>query len=264
MNTPAPGLFSLIAASGLVLVNAALSLAMTLGMARSLLVAATRMVVQLLLVGLVLKSVFASDSLLLIGIVLVTMFGTASYEVLSRQEHRFVGLWRYGLGAGTTLIATLLVAAFALVTLRPSPWYEPQFLIPLVGIVLGSVMNGVSISLNAFSIGLMRERTAIEAQLALGASRYVALKPLQRSALRSGLIPIVNQMSAAGIITLPGLMTGQILAGLPPLAAARYQILILLLLAGATGLGAVATTTLAVWRATDDRDRLRLDRLDAG
>jgi putative ABC transport system permease protein len=262
MSTPGIGTLGLIAASLFIVVDAGLSVLLKLGVARSLVVAACRTVLQLLLVGLVLKTVFASDSPLLIAAVLVTMFGTASFEILSRQEHRFSGWWRYGLGAGTTLIATMMVSAFALFTLRPSPWYEPQILIPLVGIMLGSVMNGVSISLNAFNNGLVRERGAIEAQLALGSNRHVALKPLQRSALRSGLIPIVNQMSAAGIITLPGMMTGQILAGLAPFEAAKYQILILFTLAGATGFGAIATTSLAVRRATDERDRLRLDRLD--
>jgi putative ABC transport system permease protein len=159
------------------------------------------------------------------------------------------------------MLATLFVTAFALVTLRPDPWFAPQVVIPLAGIVLGSVMNGVSISLNAFNTGIVRERAAIEARLALGASRYAALKPMQQSALRSGLIPIINQMSAAGIITLPGMMTGQILAGMAPFEAAKYQILVLFLLAGAAGLGAVAAAYVAVWRSTDERDRLRLDRL---
>jgi putative ABC transport system permease protein len=98
-------------------------------------------------------------------------------------------------------------------------------------------------------------------RLALGANRYVALKTLQRSALRSGMIPIINQMSAAGIITLPGMMTGQILAGMEPVKAAKYQILILFLIGGGAGLGALAATYAAVWRITDERDRLRLDRL---
>lgn len=261
MSTPDIGLPSLIAASLFIVVDATLSVLLRVGIARSLVVAACRTVIQLLLVGLVLKTVFASNSPFLIGVVLLAMFGSASYEVLSRQEHPFGGWWRYGLGAGTTLIATVLVSVFAIVILRPTPWHEPQVLIPLVGIVLGSVMNGVSISLNTFNSGLARERAAIEARLALGASRHVALRALQRSALRNGLIPIVNQMSAAGIITLPGLMTGQILAGRPPFEAAKYQILLLFLLAGATGLGAIVTTALAVRRVTDDRDRLRLDRL---
>ena len=84
---------------------------------------------------------------------------------------------------------------------------------------------------------------------------------LQRAALQQGLIPVLNQMSAAGIITLPGMMTGQILAGMAPLEAAKYQVLILLLLAGAASLGSVGISYWAVARVTDGRDRLRLDRL---
>ena len=171
------------------------------------------------------------------------------------------GLWGFGIGAGTTLLATLCVTGFALASLRPQPWYAAEVVIPLAGIILGNVMNGVSISLNAFNTGVVRESAAIEAQLSLGATRYEALRQLQQSALRSGLIPIINQMSAAGIITLPGMMTGQILAGMEPFEAAKYQILVLFLLAGGAGLGAVGATLVAVWRVTDHRHRLRLDRL---
>jgi putative ABC transport system permease protein len=251
----------LAAAAVLVLLNAVLSLLLDLGLARTLLVAGARAVVQLLLVGLVLKGVFALSSPLLIATVVLAMLATASHEILSRQERRFEGFWGFGIGAGTSALATLFVTTFALVTLRPDPWFAPQILIPLVGIVLGSVMNGVSISLGAFNIGVVREHASIEARLALGTDRFTALKSLQRSALLGGMIPIINQMSAAGIITLPGMMTGQILAGMAPFEAAKYQILILFLLAGGAGLGAIGATWIAMWRSTDDRHRLRLDRL---
>ena len=245
----------------LVLINAVLSLLLNLGIARDLLVAGVRVVVQLLLVGLLLKLVFELASPLAIAAVVAAMLGAATYEIVSRQQRRLAGAWGIGIGAGTTMLATLFVTAFGLATLRPDPWFAPQVFIPLVGIVLGSVMNGVSISLNAFNTSVVSERAAIEAQLALGASRRRAFRPMQRSALRSGMIPIINQMSAAGIITLPGMMTGQILAGMEPFEAAKYQILILFLLAGGAGLGALGATWLAVWRVTDNRDRLRLDRL---
>ena len=264
MTAPAPGYFELAAAALLVVLNAILSLLLNMGLARALLVAGLRVVVQLLLVGLVLKTVFALDSPILVATVLFVMLATASYEIFSRQERRYAGPWGLGIGAGTTMLATLFVTVFALLTLRPSPWFAPQVTIPLFGIVLGSVMNGVSISLNAFNTGIVRERASVEAQLALGISRYLALRPIQRSALRSGMIPIINQMSAAGIITLPGMMTGQILAGVAPFEAAKYQILVMFLLAGGAGLGALAATYVAVWRSTDDRDRLRLDRLVKG
>lgn len=255
------GYWDLAAAAVLVLLNAILSLLLDLRLARTLLVAGVRVVIQLLLVGLVLKAVFALSSPLLIATVVLAMLATASHEILARQERRFAGFWGFGIGAGTTALATLFVTAFALATLRPDPWFAPEVLVPLVGIVLGSVMNGVSISLNAFNISIVREHAAVEARLALGADRFIALKSLQRSALLGGLIPIINQMSAAGIITLPGMMTGQILAGMAPFEAAKYQILVLFLLAGGAGLGAIGATYIAMWRSTDDRDRLRLDRL---
>lgn len=261
MTGSPPGLAALGAAGLLVMLNATLSALMDLRLARPLLIAGVRVVAQLLLVGLVLREVFALESPWLVALVVAAMFGSAGYEILSRQERRFGGAWGVGLGAGTTMLATTIATVFAMFALGPDPWFAPSVVIPLAGIVLGSVMNGVSISLNAFNTALIRERPAIEARLALGDTRYVAIKPFQRSALRSGMIPIINQMSAAGIITLPGMMTGQILAGLAPYEAAKYQIFILLLLAGAAGLGAVAATSLAVWRVTDDRDRLRLDRL---
>ena len=248
-------------ASLLVLANALLSVVTSMGVARTFLVAGARLVVQLLLVGLVLKTVFTLQSPWLVGLVIAIMLGAASHEIVLRQERKLAGLWRYGLGSSVTVLATLFVTAFALMIVQPKPWFSPQVTIPLLGIILGSVMNSVSISLNQFNVAVARDRSSIEAQLALGAGRHAALKSLQRSALRSGLIPVINQMSAAGIITLPGMMTGQILAGMAPFEAAKYQILVLLLLSGGAGLGAFGAVALAVWRITDDRDRLRLDRL---
>ncbi len=108
-----------------------------------------------------------------------------------------------------------------------------------------------------------RDRIAIEAQLALGASYRHATARLLRAALRRGVLPIINQMSAAGLITLPGIMTGQILAGLDPVQAVQYQILLMLLLSGRRVLASGLTAFLALRRVTDDRQRLRLDNLTA-
>jgi putative ABC transport system permease protein len=261
MSEPSLGYLELAIAALLVLLNAGLSLLLNLGVARMLLVAGARTAVQLLFVGLILKTVFALNSPVLIALVVAAMIAAASYEIGSRQSRRFKGPWSFGIGAAAMSSATLFVTAVALVTLHPLPWFAPQILIPLVGIVLGSVMNGVSVTLNFFNSGIARERAAIEARLALGASAKVALRPLQQTALRAGLIPIINQMSAAGIITLPGMMTGQILAGMAPFEAAKYQIFVLLLLAGGSGLGAMMAGFVAARRLVDDRDRLRMDRI---
>lgn len=251
-------------AGTLVLLNGAISLALGLGIARSLVVAGIRMVVQLLLVGLVLKTVFELGSPWLVGGVLLAMLASAAWETRERQQRRFTGHWGYSLGAGTITIATVPVTALAIVILHPTPWFAPQFTVPMFGIVLGNAMSGIAVSLNAFNNAIAREQRAIEAQLALGATRGEALAGVRRQALKSGIIPLVNQMSAAGIITLPGMMTGQVLAGMSPFEAAKYQVFVLFLLAGATGLGATVAVVAASWRASDARHRLRLDRTTAG
>lgn len=107
-----------------------------------------------------------------------------------------------------------------------------------------------------FFSGVSNGRAAIEARLALGATRHQALGSLMRESIRKGLIPITNQMSAAGIITLPSIMTGQILAGMDSLDAVKYPILLMFLLAGGSGLAAIGAVYLGSRAVTDDRDRL--------
>ena len=156
-------------------------------------------------------------------------------------------------------LATVLLALFT--AIRPQPWYDPRYAIPLMGIVLGSVLNSASLALDSFLGSVVSERAAIEAQLALGMSSTQAMSTLVRSSIRRGLIPIVNQMSAAGLITLPGIMTGQLLAGMDPVEAVRYQILLLFLLTGASGLASAGAVFLAARSASDSRYRLRTDYL---
>lgn len=249
-------------AAVLVLVNGALSLALGLGLHRQLFWATTRMVVQLLLVGWVLRAVIDLASPLVTLVVISVMIAAATREVIARPEQRLQGLGNYFIGGTAVAVSTLLAVMLALLTaIRPEPWHEARYAIPLVGIVLGSVLNAASIGLDNLLDGVVRQRGAIEAQLALGASRFQAMGPLMRVSIRRGLVPVVNQMSAAGLITLPGIMTGQLLAGMDPADAVRYQILLMFLLAGASGLAAITAVYMAAFHVTDDRHRLRLDRL---
>ena len=262
MTANSLGPWDLAFGAALVVANAGLTIGLGLGLARTLVVAAIRVVVQLTLVGFVLRTIFASASP---GIVLaagLVMMAAATVEIASRQERPLAGSWRYGLGGTSLAAATTFVLTLSYLTrLRPESWYDPRVLIPLLGILLGSVMSGISIGLNSLGSSVVRERVSIEARLALGATRFQALETPIRAAIRAGLIPIVNQMAAAGLVTLPGLMTGQILAGADPQSAANNQILILFLLATATSLGVIGAVYAAAWRITDDRHRLRLDRL---
>jgi putative ABC transport system permease protein len=256
------GLFDLATASALILLDAGIAFALRLGVQRQILVAALRMVVQLLIVGLVLRVVFANGSPAATLAVVVFMIGAAANEVALRPKQRLAGFGNHRISAlvvGSAGVATVMLAL--LTAIRPDPWYAPRYAIPLMGIVLGSVLNGASIALDGVLDGAMRERASIEARLALGAPFREAIGPVLRDAVRRGLIPIVNQMSAAGIITLPGIMTGQLLAGMDPMEAVKYQILLMFLLAGASGVAAVGAALLGARSISDERQRLRVDRL---
>jgi putative ABC transport system permease protein len=220
---------------------------------RSLLIAAIRMAVQLALVGLVLTTLFSVVSLLWTGLVTLAMVLFAGHEAAQRQERPFSGWWSYGLGTGSMMMSSVLVTVFALLTaLRPNPWYDPRYAIPLLGMILGNCMTGIALGLDTLSTSLVSRRAGVEAQLMLGATRQQAVAPVTRQALRSALMPTINSMAATGVVSLPGMMTGQILGGVPPAEAVKYQILVMFLIAGGTGLGAVTA---------DGRHRLRLDRL---
>lgn len=251
-------------ASVLVIANALISLYLGLNLEKRLIIAATRTVIQLTLVGLVLKALFALVSLWLTAFVALVMILFAGYEAMARQKQRFTGFWTYGLGTGSMLAAGMIVTIFALTTqLKPDPWFDPRYAIPLLGMILGNTMTGISLGLNTLTGNAVRERIAIEARLTLGQDIHAAFGGIVRDAVRTGLIPIINSMSAAGVVSLPGMMTGQILGGVPPVEAVKYQILIMFLVAGGTAIGLICAVYSGAWRLTDKRHRLRLDRLGA-
>jgi putative ABC transport system permease protein len=255
--------WDLAAASVLVFVDAGLSVIFRLRLHRSLLIATIRMVVQLTLVGLVLTTLFSLVSPLWTGLAAIGMVLFAGQEAAQRQERGLSGWWSYGLGTGCMTVSSV-VTVFALLTaLRPNPWYDPRYAIPLLGMILGNCMTGISLGLDTMTTSLVSRRAGVEARLMLGATRREAVAPVTRQALRSALMPTINSMSATGVVSLPGMMTGQILGGVPTVEAVKYQILVMFLIAGGTGFGAVAAVLGGVYRLTDARHRLRLDRLAA-
>ena len=263
MTFLALGYGDLALAALLLIANAGLSTALGFGLGRQLIVAGLRMVVQLLLLGLVLKLLFALATPLWTALAALLMVLVAGREGTARQRRRLVGPWRYGLGTASVMAAGMLVTLLALTAaIRPDPWFDARFALPLFGMVLGNTMNGVALALNALMEGVVREREAIEARLALGHDRHRALTVPRREAYRTGLIPIVNSMSISGLVSLPGMMTGQILAGVDPVEAVKYQILIMFVIAGGTGFGVLAAALGGSRLVCDSRHRLRLDRLE--
>ncbi len=232
------------------------------GLSGLLIVAAVRTTTQLLFIGLILKALFENIHLGWMVLIAMVMLVAAGREVMGRQKRKFMGWWGFGMGTLSMFISSFGVTVFALkAIISMDPWYTPQYAIPLLGMLLGNTMNGIAISLERLTTSAWDQRSIIEGHLILGANWSQAIGAIRKESIRSGLIPIINSMMAAGLVSLPGMMTGQILGGSPPMVAVKYQILIMFLIAGGTGLG----TMFAVWmgsrRLFDHRQRLRLDRL---
>jgi putative ABC transport system permease protein len=190
------------------------------------------------------------------------MLTVAGREVMVRQQRCFVGWWGFGVGTLSMFVSSFAVTVLALVVvIGTDPWYAPQYAVPLLGMILGNTMNGISLGLDRLTQDAAQRRLVIETRLALGHDWRRAISDSRREAIRVGLIPIINAMSAAGIVSLPGMMTGQILAGTPPVEAVKYQILVMFLIAGGTGFGTMVAVSFAARRLFDERQRLRLDRL---
>lgn len=246
----------------LVLSLAGLSVWQRLALQRQILIAGLRTVVQLVLVGLILEIIFADARLLWVVLMAMVMLAVAAYETMARQHRRLKGVWAYGLGAVSLFSSSFTVALFALlVIIGNQPWYQPQYAIPLLGMMLGNTMNGIALSLDRLMSSAWQQRAVIEQRLMLGEDWKQAIGALRVEAMRAGMIPTINGMAAVGVVSLPGMMTGQILSGTAPMEAVKYQIMIMFMVAAGAGFGTVVALQLGARRLFDERQRLRLERL---
>jgi putative ABC transport system permease protein len=190
----------------------------------------------------------------------LVMAGVAGHEIWARQSNKVHGWRTFGLGAGSVLFVGLLASMYVVAFLIGlEPWYTPRVFLPILGMIFGNALTGVALALETLTQGARTERKGIEARLALGASRYQALEVVLRRALKTALMPMINAMAVSGIVALPGMMTGQILSGVDPVEAAKYQIMIMFAIAGATALAVFAATFGGVRLLTDSRHRLRVE-----
>lgn len=225
--------------SALVFVAVALSRWQRLGLERGFLVGAVRAVVQLVAVGYVLVYLFDSPRWWLVLLALAVMLVAATATATRRQR----SLW--GLGGTAMLVSSGLTLAYVTqVVLLVRPWYDPRYLIPLFGMIVGNAMNGAALAAERLASEMELRRGEVEAYLALGATPARAAAEPVRRALVAALIPSVNGLMTVGLVQLPGMMTGQILAGQSPLLAVRYQVVVVFMLAGAT---AMTSAMVVLW-----------------
>ncbi|WP_444910591.1 ABC transporter permease [Microbulbifer sp. TRSA005] len=249
-------------AAGLVVALAICTHIARLQLGKPLIIAAVRTAIQLALVGVILEALFAVGTLLWVSLLGLAMLLFAGQQVVSRQKYRLRGGWSFAIGTLSMLVSAFSVTILSLVVLiGPRPWYQPQYSIPLLGMLLGNTMTGVALGLDRLTESMRRSQDIIENRLMLGETWRQASIEFRRDAMRAGLMPTINMMAAAGIVFLPGMMTGQILAGTAPTIAVKYQILIMFTIAAGTGFGTFVAVALCAKHLFDDRERLCLSRL---
>ncbi|KJH73617.1 ABC transporter permease [Aliterella atlantica] len=223
-------LWDLALALGMMAIAIGLSAWERLGLEWTLALATCRTLLQLLVVGYILAFVFALNNpwaVLAILLVMLTIAAIVARNRIGKKIPQVLPLvW------GSIFISTVLTLGYTtILVIQPPNWYEPQYLIPLAGIVLGNSMNGAAIAGERLASIINSSQLEIETHLSLGATPQQAVSQYRKDAIKAGLIPTINSMMVVGIVTLPGIITGQLLSGVDPLAAASYQILIMFMLA---------------------------------
>ncbi|QDU62017.1 hypothetical protein Pan216_28830 [Planctomycetes bacterium Pan216] len=254
------GYGQILAATLLIIVNMGISLVLGLALERRLLVASARTVVQLSLLGFVLGWVYQHPQWYVLFPVAGLMTFVAGHAAIRRVRRTYPK----ALVTGTTAMAAgswSITLIGLIVIVRPTPWYAPQYAIPLLGMILGNTLNGISLGIDRFGEELVNKRDRIETLLALGATRWEAAHEPMREALRTGMTPIINSMSVVGIVSIPGMMTGQLLAGVVPVEAVRYQMIIMFMIASGTALGTLLAVLLSYFRLFSNKHQLLVSQL---
>jgi len=197
-----------------------------------LVVASVRMTVQLVIAGLVLTYIIKHPNPLFTVGYLLLMTGFAIFTVLTRNK----GINRhFKVIVGASLASTgLIIVCFFITVVVGVNLFNPQYTIPISGMIIGNAMTGVGLGLRTFNDSIKAQRNRIESLVNIGASPQKILIPFVNQALETALLPTLNSMIGMGIISLPGMMTGQILSGTMPMTAILYQIAILIAISAVT------------------------------
>lgn len=240
----------------LVVISAGVSAVFRLGLLTSLLWGTVRCFVQLSVVGFLLTWIFGTQSPWVVMIVVALMCGIASRTATRRTPNvtDFPAFLAFVSLASSTYLVLVIVSA---VIIRADPWYTPRIAIPIAGMILGNAANGIALSIDRLYAEVRSRRDEVEAFLTLGATRWEAVRGCVREALRAGMTPAINSLMLVGVVSIPGMMTGQILAGANPAEAARYQIVVMLMVSASVAFGSMMLVGISYIRLFTRDDALR-------
>jgi putative ABC transport system permease protein len=249
-------ILSLLSMYALMLLPLAVFLYLQLGIARQTVIAMVRMSAQLFLVGLYLKYIFQLNNPFASLAWLVIMLVVANLSILNKAGlKRGLFFWRSLVGvAGSTLFAA---GWFILIAIRPEPLYDARYMVPIVGMILGNCLRSNVLSLERFYSRIRKNENEFMTYLMLGATLREAVRPYLRDAVKAAINPSVATMATMGIVSLPGMMTGQILGGALPMEAIKYQIGIMICIFTAMVVAALVNILLSLPIAFDNHQRLK-------
>ncbi|CAG8441814.1 7564_t:CDS:2 [Dentiscutata heterogama] len=248
-------------ASLFILVSGLISLWLGLRLERSLLISSVRCVIQLTIMGLVLEDVFKMrHPAVVLGMIFVLVFLGASEIVFNKSKRRHMGMYAsvlFSLGASTMLVG-IMGSRFAM---HQMPFWDPQVFIPTMGMLLGNCMSAIAVAVSYALEQFSEQKEKIEICLAYGATRWEAGRSVAAEATRLAMLPTINAMSIIGLISIPGMLTGQLIGGAPIMDAIKYQQIIMFMISASSALGVLMSILACIFICIDSSHRLRIDRI---
>lgn len=223
---------------------------------KEIIIATIRMTLQLVLVGYLLVYIFENPHPAFTLLILFIMLAFATHNVFKRAKLELTKSLKKSIIIAMVIGITVSLSFFIFLVLTLSPWYDPQFVIPIAGMIIGNSMTGITLGVNQLLNGMKTEKAEIEAALMLGATPKTAAKKITNQAFDAAMLPTINSMVGMGIIFLPGMMTGQILSGLSPITAVNYQIAIMLAIVGSVSLSVITFSHLGYKTFFNEKQQL--------
>ncbi|MBI9077833.1 MAG: iron export ABC transporter permease subunit FetB [Desulfatibacillum sp.] len=226
-----------------ILIAGVTSLVYKLGLEKDLFWGTIRTFAQLFMMGYALTLIFTLNMGWVVVAIYGVMIGFAALTVKGRMQEKQVPVFvpTFVSMLVSYMLVTILITG---VVVGVEPWWNPRYFLTLGGMVVGNSMTAIALSLERLFSELRQRSDEVEMMLCLGADYKEASQSMLAGALKAGMIPSINSMMGAGIVFIPGMMTGQILAGADPLIAIRYQIVVMLMLVGSTAIGSLLITLL--------------------
>jgi len=225
---------------------------------KEILISSIRMTLQLVLAGYILTYIFENSNPLFTIIFIAVMEIFAIYNTLKRVKAKMTSKLKNIIGISIVFGTLISIIFFVFVVIRITPWYDPRYFIPVAGMIIGNSMTGISLGATNLIDGMQIERKQIEAALMLGATPKIAAKRIIDKAFDASILPTINSMVGMGIVSLPGMMTGQILSGISPITAIQYQLSIMLAILGSVSLCVILFVQLGYKAFFNEHQQLEL------